>query len=188
MLLIQAEKAFSEEASSLLNSAYSTLKSPLDRAIYLVRSAALPKSLLMCIMAPLCYHAGADCSIGLSKISCMQLGRRGIGADEEKEGIDDPAFLMEVMEVREEIEDLDNPEALQSLKSQYIDKQRAIIQVCRTSGHSRQMCHATVYSKKTIAVSSKDGRIKPDPMHALLVIECICAYSRRIMKGGVQAL
>ena len=37
---IQEEKAFSEEASSLVNSAYSTLKSPLDRAIYLVRSAA----------------------------------------------------------------------------------------------------------------------------------------------------
>lgn len=106
-------------------------------------------------MAPLCYHAGADCSTGLSKISSMQLGRRGIGANEEKEGIDDPAFLMEVMEVREEIEDLHNPEALQSLKSQYIDKQRAIIQVCKTSGHSQQMCHATVYTKKIIAMELK---------------------------------
>ena len=42
---IQEEKAFSEETSSLVNSAYSTLKSPLDRAIYLVRSAALLREL-----------------------------------------------------------------------------------------------------------------------------------------------
>ena len=135
-MLVQAEKTFSAEASSLLNIAYSTLKSPLDRAIYLVRSAALPKSSPLYITAPLCYHARADCSTGLSNTSCMQLGRRGIGADEEKEGIDDHAFLMEVMEAREEIEDLDNAEALQSLKSQYLAKQGAIIQVCETSGHS----------------------------------------------------
>ena len=59
----------------------------------------------------------------------MQLGRRGIGTDEEKEGIDDPAFLMEVMEAREEIDDLDEPEVLRSLKVQYLGRQSAIIQV-----------------------------------------------------------
>ena len=42
---MQEEKAFSEEASSLVNTAYSTLKSPLDRAIYLVRSAATQEDL-----------------------------------------------------------------------------------------------------------------------------------------------
>ena len=61
----------------------------------------------------------------------MQLGRRGIGTDEEKEGTDDPAFLMEVMEAREEIDDLDEPEVLQSLKSQYLGRQSAVIQVCK---------------------------------------------------------
>ncbi len=67
----------------------------------------------------------------------MQLGRRGIGTNEEKEGIDDSAFLMEVMEAREEIEDLDEPEALQSLKSQYLRKQSGIIQV-QNPEHARQ--------------------------------------------------
>ena len=43
-MTVQEEKAFSEEASSLVNTAYSTLKSPLDRATYLVRSAATPET------------------------------------------------------------------------------------------------------------------------------------------------
>lgn len=74
----------------------------------------------------------ADCN------TCrMQLGRRGIGTNEEKEGIDDPAFLMEVMEAREEIEDLDEPEDLQSLKLQYLRKQSGIIQV-QHPVHARQ--------------------------------------------------
>ena len=54
---IQEEKAFSEEASSLVNIAYSTLKSPLDRAIYLVRSAALPRSLVQGTWAGLCHRS-----------------------------------------------------------------------------------------------------------------------------------
>ena len=59
----------------------------------------------------------------------MQLGRRGIGTDEEREGINDSAFLMEVMEAREAVEDTEDPEALRSLRSEFVSRQSAIIQV-----------------------------------------------------------
>ena len=59
----------------------------------------------------------------------MQLGRRGIGTDEEREGINDSDFLMEVMEAREAVEDTEDPEALCSLKTEYVSRQSAIIRV-----------------------------------------------------------
>lgn len=40
----QEEKVFSEDASALVNTAYSTLKAPLDRAAYMVRPAATAPS------------------------------------------------------------------------------------------------------------------------------------------------
>jgi len=55
-MTVQEEKAFSEEASSLVNTAYSTLKSPLDRATYLVRSAATPETVFFLMMYLPCPH------------------------------------------------------------------------------------------------------------------------------------
>ncbi|CAK0782720.1 hypothetical protein CVIRNUC_005915 [Coccomyxa viridis] len=85
------EQAFSAEASSLVNTAYSTLKAPLDRATYL-------------------------------------LARQGFGIDEETESVDNPAFLMEVMEAQEAVNDSDEPEVLQSMKVKYLRRQSDIIQ------------------------------------------------------------
>ena len=79
-------------------------------------------------------------------------------ADDEKEGIDDPAFLMEVMEAREEIEDLEQIEALQELKAQYLVKQSATIQVNRTPSYAPRLCLATADSTKCSAY-----RTGPEP-------------------------
>ena len=38
---LQEEKAFSEDQSALVSTAYATLRQPLKRAIYLVRACAL---------------------------------------------------------------------------------------------------------------------------------------------------
>ena len=62
----------------------------------------------------------------------MQLARQGFGIDEETESVDDPAFLMEVMEAQEAVNDSDEPELLQSMKVKYLRRQSDIIQVTLT--------------------------------------------------------
>lgn len=49
--------------------------------------------------------------------------------DEEKEGINDPVFLMEVLQAREAVDDTEESEELQGLKSEYLSTQKAIIKV-----------------------------------------------------------
>ena len=59
----------------------------------------------------------------------MQLARRGFGTDEETEGLDDPIFLMEVMEAQEAVNESDEAEVLRSMKSRYLKRQSDIVQV-----------------------------------------------------------
>ena len=59
----------------------------------------------------------------------VQLARRGFGTDEETESVDDPAFLMEVMEAQEAVNDSDEPKVLQSMKLRYLKRQSDIIEV-----------------------------------------------------------
>ena len=64
-----------------------------------------------------------------SKSYGVQLARRGFGTDEETEDFDDPAFLMEVMEAQEAVNDSDEPKVLQSMKVEYLKRQSDIVQV-----------------------------------------------------------
>lgn len=91
-----------------------------------------------------------------SRLFHVQLGRKGVGTDEEKESIDDPEFLMDVMEAREEVDDLEDAEALQGLKSQYLSKQSGIIQVFMPCPiHSRSACGSTQQKSTTMVMYHK---------------------------------
>ena len=80
-MTVQEEKAFSEEASSLVNTAYSTLKSPLDRATYLVRSAATPETVFSSMMSPPCLHETGPTA---QKCWCMMQWSTPINAEKQK--------------------------------------------------------------------------------------------------------
>ena len=59
----------------------------------------------------------------------LQLRQQGIGADEEEGTIDDPTFLMEMMEAREAVEEAGDTETLTRLQTEYRNKQQACMQV-----------------------------------------------------------
>ena len=131
---IQEEKTFSADASSLVNKAYSTLKSPLQRASYLV--GCRMHVLEACCQTPI---AMDDHLVLQRQPPLAQLRLKGLQADEEGETIHDPGFLMEMMEAREAVDEAADAEALAQLLEDFRQKQQACMQartrpVCLVSG------------------------------------------------------
>lgn len=124
-----------------MNHAYATLKSPLQRAIYLVRDQHNEISLLLehCCVTRLRRQDIAVFPVfywvfwvlkNLSDSCCnSQLKERGFEVDEGEGTIEDPEFLMEIMELREKVEELSDPIDLQEFRSANRSQEAACIQV-----------------------------------------------------------
>lgn len=59
----------------------------------------------------------------------VQLRQQGIVADEEEGTMEDPEFLMEMMEAREAVDDAADAKSLTQLQEEYTEKQQDCIQV-----------------------------------------------------------
>jgi hypothetical protein len=127
------QQEYSAEQSSLVNHAYAKLKSPLQRALYLVSTAFTNMGTfcnIACMQNTFVEHvlhrseaqddqvfAAANfwfCCTYLEVVSSvLQLERKGKPAPEDGGTISDPALLMEVMEQRELVEQTNDVGILQ---------------------------------------------------------------------------
>jgi DnaJ-domain-containing protein 1 len=113
--LPQAEQRESERQSSMVNKAFETLRDPLLRGLYLVRTVHYRRQLpistqYLCARPqskPVCLYQRR--TLPTSR-HLLQLSLHGCHID-EAESSRDPAFLMEIMDVNERLEEANSDEA-----------------------------------------------------------------------------
>lgn len=148
---------YSAEQSSLVNRAYVKLKSPLQRALYLVRAdhkcvlprppecfrcclnstATLTGYLLCWCSQTTCFNTQCSSTHCTSPFSIsMQLERKGQPVPEDGGTISDPALLMEVMEQRELVEETEDASALQEMLAENRRLEQATTEVSYPFFHS----------------------------------------------------
>ncbi|KRT82939.1 Chaperone [Oryctes borbonicus] len=115
-----AEKEISAEYSSLVNKAYKTLQTPINRAIHL-----------------------------------LLLNNEIISEDNKS---DNPEFLMEIMELNEEIDQADSPEKLKSLQeksNQMLDRCSEEVSKCFEEGNISKAKEAVIRMKYYNTISKR---------------------------------